>query len=227
MKSNEWLGFLLFMGNALFRMFATLNPIGAIPTFLSITVRESLDKKLITARRSAIAAAVVLTVFTLIGDTIFNLFSISIGTFRMAGGLLLLLTAVDMVRAKPSPIRSTLEEQEESAQKDDVAIVPLGIPILAGPGSIATALILSVPMKGHASELIMFGSSKIARSICIVIVSLIACFLSWLVFRYAAKAERYLSKTMLRVLERAMGLLLTAIAMQFLIDGFRAVFYGG
>lgn len=227
MKSKEALGILWFMGTSLLRMFATLNPVGAIPTFLSVTVRESLDKKLVTARRAAIAAAVVLTVFTLVGNYIFNLFSISIGTFRMAGGLLLLLTAVDMVRAKPSAMRSTLEEQEESAQKDEVAIVPLGIPILAGPGSIATALILAAPMQGIAAEQLGIGNSAWVRTLCIIFVSLIACVFSWLVFRYAAKAEKYLSKTILRVLERAMGLLLTAIAIQFLVDGFKAVFYAG
>src|SRR5262245_45584749 len=119
-----------------------VDPFAAVPVFLTITHGDDERKRRQTALRASIATFVTLTLFALAGGLIFKLFGISLGAFQIAGGIMLLLMAVDMMRATPSRTRTSEEEQRESAQKEDVAIVPMAVPMLAGPGAIATAMLL-------------------------------------------------------------------------------------
>jgi multiple antibiotic resistance protein len=153
---------------------------------------------------------VTLSVFALAGGLIFEAFGISLGAFKIAGGLMLLLMAIDMMRAQPSPTRTSDEEQGEAKGRDDIAIFPLAIPMLAGPGAIATVMVLMSRAAWHA-----------ARTISVFVAVAVTCAVAWLLMHGASTAERFLPKTLLRAFERIMGLLLAAVAVEFIAGGVR------
>jgi len=195
---------------ALSAVFFVIDPLANLPIFLTITAGDSVEQRRKTARRAAVAAWVVLAAFAAAGGVIFKAFGISLGAFKIAGGIMLLLMAIDMMRAQTSATRTTEEEQRESQARDDIAIFPLAIPMLAGPGAIATVMVL---MSRAAWRPIATASVFLAVTI--------TCLASWLLMRYAANAERLLPKTLLRAFERVMGLLLAAVAVEFIAGGVR------
>jgi len=195
---------------ALSAMFFVIDPLANVPIFLTITATDSPAQRRRTARRAAFASWLTLSVFGLAGGLIFQAFGISLGAFKIAGGLMLLLMSVDMMRAQPSPTRTTAEEQGEAVARDDVAIFPLAIPMLAGPGAIATVMVLMSRAAWHPM-----------RTAAVFVAVTVACIASWLLMRSAANAERLLPKTLLRALERVMGLLLAAVAVEFIAGGIR------
>jgi len=195
---------------ALSAVFFVIDPIANVPIFLTITVADSPAQRRRIARRAAFATWVTLSIFALAGGLIFEAFGISLGAFKIAGGLMLLLMAIDMMRAQPSPTRTTEEEQGEARSRDDIAIFPLAIPMLAGPGAIATVMVL-----------MSRAAWQPARTIAVFVAVTITCALAWLLMRSAANAERLLPKTLLRALERIMGLLLAAVAVEFIAGGVR------
>jgi len=195
---------------ALSAVFFVIDPIANVPIFLSITVAESAVQRRRIAKRAAFATWVTLSIFALAGGLIFKAFGISLGAFKIAGGLMLLLMAVDMMRAQPSPTRTTAEEQGEARTRDDIAIFPLAIPMLAGPGAIATVMVLMSRAAWHP-----------VRTLAVFVAVTITCALAWLMMRSAANAERLLPKTLLRAFERVMGLLLAAVAVEFIAGGVR------
>lgn len=194
-------------------IFFVVDPILAVPIFLTITAGDSKEKRAQTSRRASLMAFATLTLFGLAGGLIFRLFGISLGAFKIAGGLLLFITSIDMMRAQPARTRSTEEERAESVAKEDVAIIPMAIPFLAGPGAIATVMVL---MSRAAWD--PFRTSAVFVSI------LITCVVAWLLMRSAILAERYLTRTSLNVAERVMGLLIAAIAVEFVVGGIRDLF---
>lgn len=201
---------LTFAVVALSAVFFVVDPLVNVPLFLSITTGDPPPRRRQVARRAALAAWIVLTVFALAGGAIFQLLGVSLGAFKIAGGILLLLMAIDMMRAQPSPTRTTAAEEAEGRAQDDVAIVPMAIPMLAGPGAIATVMVL---MSRAAWQ--PFRTTAVLAAVTIT------CAVSWLLMRQAAAAERFLPKTMLHALERVMGLLLAAVAVEFVIGGQR------
>lgn len=199
-----------FAAVAFTAVFFVVDPFVAVPIFLSITARDSAAHRRQMAARSAVAVFVTLSLFALAGGLLFKLFGISLGAFKIAGGIMLLLMAIDMMRAQPSRTRSSAEEQAESIEKEDVAIVPMAIPMLAGPGAMATVMVL---MSRAAWRPIPTAS--------VFIVIALTCVVIWLLLRSASRAERFLSRTTLHVIERVMGLLLAAVAVEFMIGGLR------
>jgi len=198
---------------ALSATFFVVDPLANVPIFLAVTRRFSPEDRRRAAARAAFAAWITLCVFAAAGGLIFRAFGISLGAFKIAGGLMLLLMAVDMMRAQASPTRTTAVEQDESQAKDQVeqvSIVPLAIPMLAGPGAIATVMVL---MSRAAWQ-------PIATTAVFVAVT-ITCFVAWVLMRSAARAERHLPKTLLHAFERVMGLLLAAVAVEFIAGGVR------
>lgn len=191
-------------------VFFVVDPIVAVPLFLAITARCTEAERRVVAARASLATLFTLSFFAAAGGVIFKLFGISMGAFKIAGGLMLLLMALDMMRARTSPTRSTPEEQEESASKQDVAIVPMAIPILAGPGAIATVMVL-----------MSRAAWKAAQTASVFLAITVTVLVSWLLLRGAARAERFLSKTVSHALERVMGLLLAAVAVEFMVGGLR------
>jgi multiple antibiotic resistance protein len=191
-------------------IFFVVDPFAAVPIFLSITVRDSAEKRRKMAVRASWASFATLAVFAAAGGVIFKAFGISLGGFKIAGGLMLFLMAIDMMRATPSRTRTTDEERVESAEKDDVAIVPMAIPMLAGPGAIATVMVLMSRAAWHpVRTAAVFGAVGLT------------CFLTWLLLRSAVAAQRFIKTTTLRVFERVMGLILAAVAVEFVIGGLR------
>jgi multiple antibiotic resistance protein len=185
-----------------------VNPISVIPTYLVITQNESSQQRARTARRACISAAAILVAFAVAGRQIFSMFGITIDAFRVAGGLILWVVAMDMLHGE----RRTQEGQQEIAEgatKEDVALAPLAMPMLAGPGAISTIMVLSSQATSMAE--------KIAVFVAIVVTMAIA----WVVLRLGEKVVLRMGETGIRVMTRIMGLLLAAIAMQFVISGAR------
>jgi multiple antibiotic resistance protein len=190
-------------------VFVVVDPFAAIPFFLAMTAADPPPHKRATARRAAVAMAVVLLVFALAGALVFRLLGVSLGAFKIAGGLLLLIMAVDMLRTRPSEARITAGEVAIGVEKEDVAIVPLATPLLAGPGSIATVVVLM----GKARAQHLWEGAIVLAAIALT------AFFTYLILAGAARVDRLLGRSGLSVLERASGLLLAAVAIQFMIDG--------
>src|SRR5213595_3978017 len=167
-------------------IFFIVDPFAVIPSFLAMTVRDSPAQRRVLARRGAWTCAITLTLFALGGSMIFTIFGITIGAFKIAGGVLMGLNALDMVQARRSQQRETAVETAEGIQKEDIGIMPLGVPMLAGPGAISTVTV--------------FASI------------LLTAVLTYVVLSAASIVERRLGQTGMRVLTRLMGLVLCAIA---------------
>ena len=203
-------GDLKFAVVALSAVFFVIDPLANVPVFLTITSKLTPDQRRGAAARAALATWLLLCFFAVAGGLVFKAFGISLGAFKVAGGIMLLLMSIDMMRAQSSPTRTTHEEQQESRAQDDVAIFPMAIPMLAGPGAIATVMVLMSraawnPVRTPA----VFGAITVT------------CLTAWLLMRSAANAERWIPKTLLRAFERVMGLLLAAVAVEFVASGVR------
>jgi multiple antibiotic resistance protein len=193
-------------------IFFVVDPFAVIPVFLSITQGDAPRKRRNAALKASVAATIALLLFAFAGKLIFQLFSITLGAFQIAGGIILFMLALDMMRAERSRVRTSPEEEEEGAAKDDVAIIPLGIPMLAGPGSIATVTVLmSEARKSPALVAILVT--------CVVLTGAI----TFLLLAAAPMLERALKQTGLNILNRVMGLILAAVAVQFIVNGVRDV----
>ncbi|HEY1585844.1 MAG TPA: MarC family protein [Polyangia bacterium] len=192
-------------------IFFVVDPLAVLPIFLAMTANESPEQKRATALRAAITCGITLTVFAAAGTLIFRFFGITLGAFKIAGGVLLFLVALDMMQARQSRTKSTPEEEKEGIEKADVAIIPLAIPLLSGPGSIATVMVL---MSRH---------STFVYTIPVFISILLTALITWLMLRGAGWIERHLSKTFMNVVMRVMGLILAAISVEFVIAGIKDV----
>ena len=148
-----------------------------------------------------------LSAFGLAGSLIFKMFGITMPAFRIAGGLILLLIGLEMLQAKRSHTQEVPAETQEGVEKEDVGVIPLGIPMLAGPGAISTVMVLigQQPLSWHAAV--------------VLAAILITALLSYLVLSGADRVRKVLGETGIRIMMRMMGLLLTAIAVQFVLNG--------
>jgi len=195
-------------------IFFIVDPFAVIPTFLAMTVRDSPAQRRVLARRGAWTCAITLIAFALGGSMIFKIFGITIGAFKIAGGVLIGLNALDMVQARRSQQRETPVETAEGIQKEDIGIMPLGVPMLAGPGAISTVMVLALGSKSTAATVAVYGSIVLTAA------------LTFFVLSAASLVERRLGQTGMRILTRLMGLVLTAIAVQFILDGIKLSFGG-
>lgn len=191
-----------------------VDPFAVIPTFLAMTVRDSPAQRKVLARRGAWTCAVTLIAFAAGGSLIFKIFGITIGAFKIAGGVLIGLNALDMVQARRSQQRETPVETAEGIQKDDIGIMPLGVPMLAGPGAISTVMVLAL------------GAKSTAATITVYVSIVLTAVITYIVLSAASMVERRLGQTGMRILTRLMGLVLAAIAVQFIIDGIKLSFSG-
>jgi len=186
-----------------------VDPFAVVPSFLAMTARDTRQTRRMHARRGAWTTAITLTLFALAGSLIFTVFGITIGAFKIAGGVLMGLNALDMVQARRSQQKETPAETKEGIEKEDIGILPLGIPMLAGPGAISTVMVLAVASKTAITTLALY-----------VAIALTA-YVSYLTLAAASHVERRLGQTGMRILTRLMGLVLCAIAAQFIIDGIK------
>jgi multiple antibiotic resistance protein len=194
---------------ALSSIFFLVDPFAAIPSFLAITASADPPRRRRMARKGALTCFIVLTGFAVGGQLIFRMFGITLAAFEVAGGLILLLIGLDMLEARRSPTQETHGDTEEAAVKEDAGIVPLGIPMLAGPGAISSVMVLAgqVPHLWHWEMGAILGS--------ITLTSLI----SYWVLAGAGRVRQVMGETGIRILVRIMGLLLVALAMQFFVNG--------
>ena len=191
-------------------IFVLVDPIAAVPTFLAMTGDKcDRGRRRHMAVRAAWTCFFVLLTFSLAGTLIFKLFGITLAAFKIAGGVILGLIGMDMLRAKRSATKETPSETEEGSEKEDVGIIPLGIPMLAGPGSISTVMVL------------MSQNADWPHAVVVVCAIAATALVSFLVLAAADKVSSYLHETGIRILTRMMGLLLTAIAVQFVLNGLK------
>lgn len=193
-------------------LFSIVDPLAAVPIFLALVGKEDPKSQRRTAIRATITATTILSLFALIGTQIFKFFGITIPAFKIAGGVLLFTMALEMMRAKHSPSRSTPEEQTEAQQKEDVGLIPMGVPLLSGPGAIATVMVWSSRAAHFPQKAAMFAS--IALLAIVILLTLL----------FAPRLSRLFGKTGINIVTRIMGLILAATAVQFVIDGWREAF---
>jgi multiple antibiotic resistance protein len=194
---------------ALSSIFFLVDPFAAIPSFLAITENADPERRRRMARKGALTCFIVLTSFAVGGQLIFRIFGITLPAFEIAGGMILLLIGLDMLQAKRSPTQEAMGDTEEASLKEDAGIVPLGIPMLAGPGAISSVMVLV----GQAPSLWHWEMGAILGSI--TLTSLV----SYWVLAGAGRVRRVMGETGIRVLVRVMGLLLVALAMQYFVNG--------
>jgi multiple antibiotic resistance protein len=194
-------------------LLAIVNPIGGIPLFISATRDWSTQERGRTARTVAITVFSVLTATLFLGDRILDFFGISISSFLVGGGILVLLMAISMLQAKESPIRQTPEEAEEAADKQAVGVVPLGIPLLAGPGAISSIIIAAHHTRGTFLE-----HAKLVLPI------LAIALLVWAAFKLSVPIANRLGTTGINIVTRLMGLILAAMAVEFITRGLIELF---
>jgi len=185
-----------------------VDPIAVIPTYLVITRDETPLQRRRTALRACIAAAALLIAFGLAGRFIFQILGITMSAFRVAGGAILWIVAMDMLQAKRSTQEST-PEIEEGTAKDDVAITPLAMPMLAGPGAISTIMVLAGQARTVGQSVVVYLSIVLTALVC------------WLTLRIGERLMARMGQTGIRVMTRIMGLLLAAVAAQFVLTGVR------
>lgn len=190
-------------------LFAIVDPFAAIPTFLAMTARDSAKDRRRMARTACITCFGVMATFAVLGPAIFKLFGITLPAFQVAGGLVLLLSALDMLRAQKSALRETPEEIAEGMSKDDIAITPLAVPLLAGPGAITTSIVLAGKAETPAHKAIFFA-----------LIALVAV-ISFYTLTIAADSAKKLSSTIINIITRLMGLLLAAIGVQFILSALK------
>jgi multiple antibiotic resistance protein len=193
-------------------IFSIVDPFTAVPVFLALVGAQPHKAQARAALRASATCFVVLSVFGLAGSFIFHFFGITIPAFKIAGGIILFGVGYEMMRAKRSDTRATDEEAIEAETKEDVGLIPLGLPLLSGPGAIATVMVLVGKANDAPQKLVLFGA--------VALVSLIA----FLTLRSASVVSRVLGKTGINVIGRVMGLILAAVAMQFVLDGLREAF---
>jgi multiple antibiotic resistance protein len=194
---------------ALSSIFFLVDPFAAIPSFLAITESADAVRRKRMARKGALTCFIVLTSFAVGGQLIFRLFGITLPAFEIAGGMILLLIGLDMLQAKRSATQEAHGDTEEATAKEDAGIVPLGIPMLAGPGAISSVMVLvgQAPKLWHWEMGAILGSIAITRLV------------SYWVLAGAGRVRRVMGETGIRVLVRVMGLLLVALAMQYFVNG--------
>ncbi len=192
-------------------LFVIVDPLAAIPAFLAMTPKDSPADRIKMARLACCVTAGVLLGFAVGEEWIFHFMGITMPAFQIAASIVLLLVALDMLRAQRSRVHETEEETEAGVKKTDIAIAPLAIPMLAGPGAISTVILLH----HQAASL----KEKLALYLCILAI----CAVSYFILRLAAHGARWLSPIALNITTRIMGLLLAAVAIQFMLNALKQV----
>ncbi|SJZ50960.1 MarC family integral membrane protein [Vibrio cincinnatiensis] len=193
---------------------AAVNPVGIMPVFVSLTSHMTVEEKNKTAATANIAVAVILITALLGGQVLLDMFSISLDSFRVAGGLLLLSIAFSMMSGKLGEDKQNKQEKSEHISREQIGIVPIAMPLMAGPGAISSTIVYSARYPG------MLDTLGIALTIAVFSIS------SWLLFRSAPYIVRILGQTGINVITRIMGLILGALGIEFIANGLRSLFPG-
>jgi len=191
-------------------LFVIVDPVAVVPAFLAMTPNDTAEQRIRTARLACCVAAGVMLVFSFAGQLVFKVMGITMPAFQIAASILLLVVALDMVRAQRSRVQETHEETKAGTEKTDIAVTPLAIPMLAGPGAISTTVLLQNEAKTIPQHIALY--------FCIVAVAAA----SYLILRLSARSARWLSPIVMSIAIRIMGLLLAAVAVQFMLNAIKA-----
>ena len=206
----EWTEYAKFFAALL----SIVNPVGSIPIFINLTMNQSPAERHRTGFLAAASVVLILGVVLVVGEPLLRFFGITISSFRVGGGILILLMSISMMNARLSAIKQTEEEAKAAAEKDSVAVVPLGIPLLAGPGAISTVMVYA----HYDSSLMHYfilgaGILTVAGAV-------------WISFRLAPYIASALGKTGINIVTRIMGLIMSAIGIEFIANGLKQLFPG-
>jgi MarC family membrane protein len=196
-------------------VFSIVNPFSAIPAYVGLTVDVAPPERKRLSRQAALSVFVILTVSYLAGESLLRFFGISVASLRVAGGLLILGMAWSMLQAKLHPAKQTPEEAEEAQgaqERPNLGVVPLGMPLLAGPGSISVMIIAAGRTHGWSGHVAVIGAAATVA------------FLSWVILLAAGPIAKALGRTGMNVATRFMGLILAAIAVEFITSGLGDLF---
>ena len=192
-------------------LFAVINPLGITPIFVAMTEKYDSETRSKIARKGIITGSIILIVFTLLGSIIFQFYSITVEAFQIMGGVIFFRSGMRMLDAKVGRSRTTESEREEFKDTDEIAISPIGVPLITGPGAITGVVILS-------------GKAPTNFSVLVLLFSVI---ISMFIFYFILKAGNYIGQKIgiagMRVIERMMGLILMVIAVQFIINGIETI----
>ena len=188
--------------------FTIIDPIGMIPLTLAATVAMPVERRPRIVDQAVLVAAIVMLVMGAVGRQLLNYLGITLPAFQIAGGILLFLIAIDMLFARPTGAKRTDEEEREAALTDNPAVFPLAIPMIAGPGTIATVLLLVSLAHGSPARLAMVALAYGA-----------ALFITWVFMRGATRFQHLIGRTGIHVVTRVLGIILAALAVQFVLNG--------
>ncbi len=192
-------------------LFAVINPLGITPIFVAMTEKYDSETRSKIARKGIITGSIILIVFTLLGSIIFQFYGITVEAFQIMGGVIFFRSGMRMLDAKVGRSRTTESEREEFKDTDEIAISPIGVPLITGPGAITGVVILS-------------GKAPTNFSVLVLLFSVI---ISMFIFYFILKAGNYIGQKIgiagMRVIERMMGLILMVIAVQFIINGIETI----
>ncbi len=204
-----------FLGLCLPSLLSIIDPLAAVPIFVALVAKDPRPAQRRTAVRATVTMFVVITIFAAAGPAIFRFFGITVPAFKVAGGILLFTMALEMMRAKHSEVRATAAETSEAEAMEDVGIIPLGIPLLGGPGAIATAMMWAARAKSPGQKAALFASIMIVAALTLV------------TLLFSTRLLVRLGKTGSGIATRIRGLILAATAAQFVVDGVREALHIG
>lgn len=197
-----------------FGLFALVNPVGIIPVFISLTRYQDAAARNRTTLTASVSVAIILLTALFLGDLILRMFGISIDSFRIAGGILVVIIALSMINGKLGEDKQNKQEKTETAARENIAVVPLALPLMAGPGAMSSIIVWSARYHSWPNLLGMALAIVIFAGCC------------WLLFRAAPLLVRLLGQTGINVVTRIMGLVLMALGIEFIVTGIRAIFPG-
>ncbi len=193
-------------------IFVIVNPVSGVMAFISMTANMSTVDKIYVARRSVVIATLIAIIFSIIGNFILYLFSITVDHLRVAGGVLLFLVALDMLFARTTRESISTEELKYASQRENISVFPIAMPLLTGPGAIATIIVLIRTAVDIDSKLIVIGAI------------LLTFIITFLIFRFSDYFNKVVGMTGMLVMTRLMGLFLGAIAVDFISTGIKGIF---
>lgn len=197
-----------FIISAFVTFFTIIDPVGLAPVVVALTANLDEERRRVIVTRATLISAVIIAFFAIVGRFLLDRLGISLYAFNMAGGVLLFLVAVDMLFGRPSGTRETKAEEDEALLRDDISVFPLAIPMIAGPGTIATTILyvdLATPNPWNLLAVALaIGSALLA---------------GWLVMRSSTRIIGIFGRTGILVLSRILGILLAALAIQFVLNG--------
>lgn len=206
MNLHELIQFTLLAAGS---MFVIVDPVATVPAFLAMTPHDTSEQRAKMARLACVVSTIVLLTFAIAGTYIFRFLGITMPAFQIAASIVLLIVALDMLRAQRSRVQETDEETVAGAEKTDIAITPLAVPMLAGPGAISTAILLHNQAKGIVQRVALYA---------VIVVIMLA---SYLILRFASHGTRFLNPIAMKIISRIMGLLLAAVAIQFMLNALK------